>query len=302
MPACLSRGLPRGLTYSAAQACSFGRAGGLIRTTRSRCGPGLSRRATPAPGAANVGAVKASPEAQLRLLELADLDAELARLDQRRRTLPEAAQLEQIGARADELRDGIVMADTELGDLAREQARAERDVEQVRSRIDRDRARLDGGQVSAARELENLQSEVQSLLRRQSDLEEIVLDAMERRETADGRRDALTAEQAALTEQAAELTARRDAALDEISEQAAKAEARRAAVAADVPADVLALYDKLRAQQGVGAAMLRRGRCEGCHLTLHTVDLNQLRAAAPDEVVRCEECRRILVRTAESGL
>jgi uncharacterized protein len=246
--------------------------------------------------------VKASPEAQLRLLELADLDAELGRLDHRRRTLPEIAQLEQIGARTGELRDGIVMADTDLSDLGREQTRAERDVEQVRQRIDRDRSRLDGGQVSAARELSTLQSEVESLLRRQSDLEEVVLDAMERRETAEARRAELVTEQQDLTVRSAELTTKRDAALEEIGEQAAKAEASRTEVAADVPADVLTLYDKLRAQQGVGAAMLRRGSCEGCHLTLHTVDLNQIRATPADEVVRCEECRRILVRTAESGL
>ena len=249
-----------------------------------------------------MGRVKASPEAQLRLLELADLDAELARLGHRRRTLPEIAQLEQIDARTGELRDGIVMADTDLSDLGREQTRAERDVEQVRQRIDRDRSRLDGGQVSAARELSTLQSEVESLLRRQSDLEEVVLDAMERRETAEGGRAELVTEQQNLTVQSAELTTKRDAALEEIGEQAAKAEATRATVAADVPADVLTLYDKLRAQQGVGAAMLRRGSCEGCHLTLHTVDLNQIRATPADEVVRCEECRRILVRTAESGL
>jgi uncharacterized protein len=249
-----------------------------------------------------VGRVKASPEAQLRLLELADLDAELARLDHRRRTLPEIAQLEQINARSHELRDGIVMADTELSDLDREQLRAERDVDQVRQRIDRDRTRLDGGQVSAARELSNLQSEVESLHRCQSDLEEIVLDVMERQEGAQGRRNELAAEQANLAGQAAELTTTRDAALKEIGEQAAKAEASRGTVASDVPADVLTLYDKLRAQHGVGAAMLRRGSCEGCHLTLHTVDLNQIRATPADEVVRCEECRRILVRTAESGL
>ena len=245
--------------------------------------------------------MKASPEAQLRLLELADLDAELARLDHRRRSLPEAAQLEQVNARAGELRDGIVMADTELGDLAREQSRAERDVEQVRARIDRDRARLDGGQVGAARELENLQSEVQSLLRRQSDLEEVVLDAMERREAAQGRRDALAAEQDTVGEQSGDLTTKRDAALEEIAEQEAKAGTARAAVAADIPPDVLKLYDRLREQQGVGAAALRRGRCEGCHLALNTVDLNQIRAAPPDEVIRCEECRRILVRTPDSG-
>jgi uncharacterized protein len=249
-----------------------------------------------------VGPVKASPEAQLRLLELADLDAELARLDHRRQTLPEIAQLAQISTRSQELRDGIVMADTELSDMGREQTRAERDVEQVRQRIDRDRSRLDGGQVSAARELSNLQSEVESLLRRQSDLEEVVLDVMERRESVETGRAALAAEQEELAGQAAELTTKRDAALEEIGEQAAKAEAGRTSVAADIPADVLTLYDKLRAQQGVGAAMLRRGSCEGCHLTLNTVDLNQIRAAAPDDVLRCEECRRILVRTAESGL
>ncbi len=249
-----------------------------------------------------MGRVKASPEAQLRLLELADLDADLARLDHRRRTLPEIAQLEQIDARSRELRDGVVMADTDLSDLDREQTRAERDVEQVRQRIDRDRSRLDSGQVSAARELSNLQSEVESLLRRQSDLEEVVLDVMERRETAETRRTGLVTEQESLAGQAAELTTRRDTALKEIGEQAAKADASRATVAADVPADVLTLYDKLRAQHGVGAAMLRRGSCEGCHLTLNTVDLNQIRATPADEVVRCEECRRILVRTAESGL
>jgi uncharacterized protein len=246
--------------------------------------------------------VKASPESQLRLLELADLDAELARLDHRRRTLPEIAQLEQIGARSGELRDGIVMADTELSDLEREQTRAERDVEQVRQRIDRDQSRLDSGQVSAARELSNLQSEVESLHRRQSDLEEIVLDVMERQEAAEGRRRELTAEQADLAGRAAELTTTRDAALKEIGEQAAAAESKRTEVAADIPADVITLYDKLRAQHGVGAAMLRGGRCEGCHLSLNTVDLNQIRATPADEVVRCEECRRILVRTAESGL
>jgi predicted nucleic acid-binding Zn-ribbon protein len=69
-----------------------------------------------------------------------------------------------------------------------------------------------------------------------------------------------------------------------------------------VPADLLKLYDQIRSTRGVGAAMLRAGRCEGCHLSLNTVDLNEIRAAAPDEVIRCEECRRILVRTPESGL
>ena len=238
-----------------------------------------------------MGAVKASPQSQLRLLELADLDAELGRLDHRRRSLPEVAELARLEARASELKDEIVVTETELGDLSREESRAERDVEQVRSRIDRDRARLDAGQVSAARELATLQSEIESLRRRQGDLEEIVLELMERREGLVSRRDELSAERDSLGTETAEVAA-----------QAGKATEQRGTVVADVPADLLKLYEQIRDTRGGGAAALRAGRCEGCHLNLNTVDLNQIRGSAPDEVLRCEECRRILVRTPESGL
>ena len=254
------------------------------------------------PGGLTLGPVKASPQSQLRLLELADLDAELARLDHRRRNLPEATELARLEARAGELRDALVVTETELGDLGPEQTRAERDVDQVRTRIDRDRARLDAGQVSAARELATLQSEIESLRRRQGDLEEIVLDLMERREGLVSRQDELSAGRDRLGVEIAEVTARRDAAVKEIDEQTAKASDQRAGIAAEVPSDLLKLYEQIRDSRGVGAAALRAGRCEGCHLTLNTVDLNQIRASAPDEVVRCEECRRILVRTPESGL
>jgi uncharacterized protein len=248
------------------------------------------------------GPVKASPQEQQRLLELADLDAELGRLAHRRAGLPEIAEVEGLEANAAELRDSLIAAQTEAGDLTREQAKAEADVEQVRSRIDRDRKRLDAGQVSSPRELSSLQSEIESLHRRQADLEEIALDVMERREAVDGRIAALTAEASRVGAAHDDAVIRRDAMLGEIVATEAKVGKQRAVVADGVPADVLALYDKLRQQYGVGAAALRRSRCEGCHLALGTVDLNRLGAAAPDEVLRCEECRRILVRTPESGL
>ncbi len=246
--------------------------------------------------------MKASVEAQLRLLELADLDAELSRLDHRRRSLPELGEYQRIEARDAGLRDELAALEAAESDLRREQAKAEADVDQVRSRVERDRTRLDAGQVSSPRELENLQSEIASLIRRQSDLEEIVLDVMDRQETAELRNNTLTQEESALTRQRDEVAARRDVALGEISEQEEKAGSLRASVAADVPGDLLDLYGKLRAQHGVGAAALRRGRCEGCHLSLNTVELAHLRAAPPDEVLRCEECRRILVRTPDSGI
>src|SRR5580693_10350984 len=185
---------------------------------------GIARR-TPnwSPGRLTLGAVKASPQSQLRLLELADLDADLNRLDHRRRGLPEVAELARLETRASELKDALVVTETELGDLTREQSRAERDVEQVRTRIEKDRARLDAGQVSAARELASLQSEIESLHRRQGDLEEVVLELMERKETLDSQHDELTAERDSLGTETAAVAARRDAAFKEIDEQAAKA-------------------------------------------------------------------------------
>jgi uncharacterized protein len=247
--------------------------------------------------------VKASSEAQLRLLELADTDAELGRIEHRRRGLPEHDQLAKLEARDAALRDSIAALTAQDSDQRREQTKAEADVEQVRSRIDRDRTRLDAGQVHSPRELENLQSEIESLLRRQSDLEEIVLDVMERREATQASLDAAAAERAEIAGQLQTVTASRDAALAELGEQSAKATGRRTEIAGMTPGDLLELYDKLRVQHGgVGAAALRQGRCQGCHLTLNTVDVNAIRAADSDEVLRCEECRRILVRTPESGL
>jgi uncharacterized protein len=250
-----------------------------------------------------VATVKASPEAQLRLLELADIDAELGRLEHRRRGLPEHAELSQLEQRDQELRDEIAALEARVGDLRREQVKADADVEQVRTRISRDRTRLDAGQVNSPRELENLQSEIDSLHRRQSDLEDVELDVMERLEAAQARLKASTAERATVGTDIEAVTARRDVALAELAELTSKADEHRAQVVAEIPADLVDLYERLRVQHGgVGAAALRRGQCEGCHLSLNTVDLNAIRAAAPDDVVRCEECRRILVRTDESGL
>ena len=240
--------------------------------------------------------MKASPQAQLKLLELADLDTEIGRLDHRRRTLPETQEYEQAQARDAELRGELATLEAQQSDLSRDQLKAERDVEQVRTRIERDRARLEAGQVSSPKELENLQSEIVSLERRQSDLEEVVLEVMERVEEVSRRHAELAGEQTALTGQLGDIAARRDAALAEISEQRGKASDRRASVATEIPDDLLALYDRLRAQHSVGAAALNRGRCEGCHLSLNTVDLRRIQAAPADEVLRCEECRRILVR------
>ena len=247
--------------------------------------------------------LNAAPDDQLRLLDLQQLDSTLDRLAHRRRTLPELAQVSEMEARIARLTDDAVLIETEDSDLGREQAKLEGDIDVVRTRQQKDQQRLDTGQVSSPRELENLQSEIESLKRRQSELEDEELEIMERREAVQRRLAEVRDERAALAVQLAETEQRRDATFAEIDADNEKTTQQRAETATAIPADLLALYEKLRvSSSGVGVAALRRGRCEGCHLQLNTTDLNRLREAPADEVVRCEECRRILVRTAESGL
>ncbi len=240
---------------------------------------------------------------QARLLDLQALDAALDRLAHRRRTLPELSTINDLDARARELRDQLVAAQTLDSDLAREQLKAEGDVDQVRMRADRDQQRLDAGQVSSPRELENLQSEISSLGKRRSDLEDVVLEVMERREAAQASVSSLTTDRDEVESSLAEVTAKRDADFAEIDLEISATSSARAAVAPVISEELLALYEKIRASSGgVGAAALHRGRCEGCHLALTPGDLGRLRDAPADAVLRCDECRRILVRTPESGL
>ena len=197
----------------------------------------------------------------------------------------------------------MVAAQTEESDTAREQTKAEQDVDQVRQRAARDQKRLDSGAVTNPKDLNSLQSEIASLAKRQNDLEDVVLEVMERREAAQARAAELGERVESVQAKATEATGRRDEAVAGIEAERATLTKERDVVASSVPADLLKLYEKLREQQGgIGAAKLYQRRCEGCRLELNITELNEVRDAAKDAVVRCENCRRILVRTPESGL
>ncbi|MFB8243674.1 zinc ribbon domain-containing protein [Streptomyces sp. NPDC001046] len=247
--------------------------------------------------------MNAAPADQIRLLDVQDLDVRLQQLAHKRKSLPEHAEIETLTKDHTQLRDLLVAAQTEESDTAREQTKAEQDVDQVRQRAARDQQRLDSGAVTSPKDLENLQREIASLAKRQGDLEDVVLEVMERRESAQERVAELTERVAAVQAKVDDATARRDAAVEQIDAEVAQVTKEREVVAGSVPADLLKLYDKLREQQGgIGAAKLYARSCQGCRQELAITELNEIRRAAPDTVVRCENCRRILVRTSESGI
>jgi predicted nucleic acid-binding Zn-ribbon protein len=236
------------------------------------------------------------------LLDLQALDTRLDQIAHRKATLPELAELRGLGAQTSVLDDDLIRARTAVGDVQREIVKADSDVQLVRERSTRDQARMQAGQ-GTAKDMQALQHEVESLARRQSDLEDIELEVMERAEGLAADVTRLETARAELTVRVDELEALRDKTFAELDAEVEQIGRSRNDVVVGVGDDLVVLYEKIRASRGgIGAAVLRHRRCEGCNLELNQVDINRFTAAEQDEVLRCEECRRILIRTSESGI
>ena len=182
-------------------------------------------------------------------------------------------------------------------------AKAEADLVPVRERLARNRQRTESGAVSDPKSLQALLEEIDHLVRRIDNLEELQLDAMERLEAAQGMLGEATASKTAVEDQLRVVLRAREGKLGVLGAERDQLAAEREALVATLPAELLELYGKVAEKSGgQGAALLRQGRCGGCQLEATSSDLARYREASADEVLRCEECNRILVRTAESGL
>ncbi len=245
--------------------------------------------------------MNADPIAQRRLLDLAAVDADLTRTAHRRRSLPELAEIEQVEKDLASGRDSLVAAETAASDLDREIRKLEAEIDQVRAREDRDRGLLDSGSISSGKQLEDLQHELATLQRRQTVLEDDLLEVMERREATGADVDRGRVALADIEQRRLDAARRRDEALADLGSIEERRGQERRTLVGELPAELMALYERIRAQRGTGAALLRQQRCGACQLELDRTAINRLREAAPDEVLRCEECGVLLVR-GESGL
>jgi len=238
--------------------------------------------------------VKAAVAQQRSLLELAELDAELARLTHRAGHLPEQQDYERIQADHGAANDRLAALRIALEDLDAQVARFESEIDAVRQREDRDRALLQS--VADAKQLSELQHELETLQRRQSSLEDSLLEVMERREELQARQDA---ELAAIDGLQAELSAAQQAldnALAEIDQTRRRRATRRDELTAALDPELVALYERQRAHGGPGAGPLQGRRCGACRIEIDRGELSRIATAADDDVLRCPECGAILLR------
>jgi len=245
-------------------------------------------------------ALKAAPADQALLLDLQALDTKLQQLDHRAAHLPEVAAVAGLAGEREGLQRALGEQTGVWEDARTELGRVESDVAVVEARIARDKDRLQA--TSSVKDVQALEQELAALAKRQSDLEDIELAVME---TVDERESALNDTRGALADlddRIGEATSARDAATSSIDGERQHLAANRATIAAKVPAELLALYEKQRARYGAGASLLQGGVSSASGVKLNANDMTVIRAAAPDDVLLCPDSNAVLVRTAESGL
>lgn len=240
--------------------------------------------------------MKASVSDQRSILDIQRFDLQTATLRNKAANLPEIAEINSLTIKQNNARDLRIAAETELSDVKRELTRAETDVEQIVTRIERDEKRLASG-TGTPKELEQTQHELATLGTRRSELEEVELEIMMRVDSIKERISELSGQESQYALDIAELNIRKENALVAIHTELEGIAADRISTAQSIGPELLALYEKIReANNGIGAAALAGSQCKGCNLTLNTIEIQRISGLAEDEVVRCEECRCILVR------
>ncbi len=230
------------------------------------------------------------------LMQVQDRDTSLDQLRHRRDALPERAALAELGDLRSRLDRSMGEVQVLVDDLAGRQRHLEEQIAATAKRRHEIEQRMRSGAISASRDLQAMDHEVGQLAERQSHLEEAELTLLEEQEPLDARLDedrtasaALTVESDRLTSSIAESETEIDAAI------AAEGEIRDR-LFPELPPELAARYELLRSRLGgVGAARLVGDRCDGCHLTLPSVDVERIRRLPPDEFATCPQCDRILV-------
>ncbi len=229
-----------------------------------------------------------------RLLDLQAEDSAISRLQLRRASLPEAQRLAEVKDLLDELESDLDIATKQADEIAREQARIEGEISLVEAKTGKEEKRLFSGAVANPRELGALQAEVEMLKRKRSTAEDSLLEVMVQRDDAVETMQRLASEREGAASQAEQLSATVDALISDIDAQLGSHQEARQGISAELPEDLVRLYEQVRdAKGGVGAAALVGGACQGCHTQLAAKEVERLRAAGG--VQRCDNCRRILV-------
>ena len=237
--------------------------------------------------------MKASEAQQADLLSLANLDQEISRSRAAIKNLSSGAQFASLRETQRELAAKLINARNALDTVELELKRSETDLELVEQRIAKDVARLNS--TNNAKDAQGIQSELESLKKRKSDLEDIELAILEQKEESSAAFATVAADKASVDEELSAGEAKNEAEIMKLRSGLDLLTNDRAQQASRVASDLIELYDK-KAARGVPVARLSGRECGACRISLGATAFNEVESLPRDEIATCPECQAILIR------
>ena len=237
--------------------------------------------------------MKATQTQQEDLLSLATLDTEISRAKIAIKNLSSGAQFSALRAVQRDLAAKLIGARNALDSVELELKRAETDLQLVEQRIAKDEVRLKT--TNNPKDAQGIQSELASLTRRKSDLEDIELGVLEEQEAARAVFATVSVDKAAVDDELSKAESADEAELMKLRSGLDLLSNDRNQQAGRLLADLLEAYEK-KAARGVAVGRLQGRECGACRIGLGATALSQVESLPKDEFAVCPECQAFLVR------
>jgi hypothetical protein len=237
--------------------------------------------------------MKASEAQQADLLSLANLDHEISRSKAAIKNLSSGALFAEKREAQRDLAAKLINARNALDTVELELQRSETDLELVEQRIAKDIARLNT--TNNSKDAQGIQSELESLKRRKSDLEDIELAILEQKEETSAAYATVASDKSIVDDELSDAEARNEAEIMKLRSGLDLLSNDRAQQAARVSTELMELYEK-KASRGVPVGRLMGRDCGACHISLGATALNDVQSLPRDEIAACPECQAILIR------
>lgn len=237
--------------------------------------------------------MKASDNQQAELLALANLDLEITRAKVSLNNLTSGEAFSQLRQAQRDAAAALIEARNALDGVELELTRAEADLQLVEQRIQKDNLRLN--QTSSSKDAQGIQSELDTLAKRKSELEDLELAILERKENSEAAYKTVLSDKQSIDDELASKESANEAEIMKIRSGLDLSSAQRLQQAARIDQELVELYEK-KATRGVAVGRLLGTECGACRMTIGATALAEINSLPRDEIATCPDCQAILVR------
>jgi predicted nucleic acid-binding Zn-ribbon protein len=239
--------------------------------------------------------MKAKVESQRLLLDLNSIDQGISKLDYQKKNHPQLMKITELTARVPSIEASIVENDSQITETKKEVSKAEIDVENISKRVQKDKERLSSSETSA-KDLAQIQHEIGTLESKQKELEEVQIEFLEKVEDLEHAKRGLQEILKQVKAEIFELNTSIKADFEKANKEIASFATERQTVVGKIDKELINLYEKIRSEHGNGAGLFNHGTCNSCQIQISPSEINNINSTDPEEIIRCENCRCVLVR------